>query len=338
MSVLKAVERLAGMQAQEAKPPFIGLWTRLAGFERDQLQRALHRRKLVRATWLRGTLHLVTAKDYATLRTTLAPMLSDGLRVLGDRAEGLDVERLLPVAVELLKDEPRNFDELRALLAQEFPNVNERALGYAVRLSLPLVMVPTDDPWGFPAKSDFTLAASWLAHPLSAADAPAKLALGYLAAFGPASATDLQVWSGLKGIKPVLEQLRPKLSVFRDERRRELFDLPNAPRLAPDAPAPARFLPAFDNLLLAHSDRTRILADEHRAAVVTKNLRVNPTFLWDGFVAGTWKIERKRAVAALRITPFAKLPRGAGTALSAEGELLLRFAEADATSFSVKLD
>src|SRR5262245_28158249 len=148
---VEAVARLSGLQAQEPKPPFLGLWARLRGFEREDLHAALHGRTVVRATALRGTLHMLTAPDFTALRPTLQPMLTEGLRMLGDRAAGLELPALLPVARELLEQRPRDFTELRDLLRQRFPDVNERALGFAVRMCLPLVMVPTDDRWAFPA-------------------------------------------------------------------------------------------------------------------------------------------------------------------------------------------
>jgi hypothetical protein len=136
----------------------------------------------------------------------------------------------------------------------------------------------------------------------------------------------------------VFQALRPQLLVFKGERgRRELFDLPGAPRPDGDDPAPARFLPEFDNLVLAHADRTRLVADEHRGALVTKNLRVRATFLWDGMVAGTWEIRRTRSAATLTLTPFHALPARASRALTAEGEALLRFAADDATSSAVQI-
>ena len=156
--------------------------------------------------------------------------------------------------------------------------------------------------------------------------------LRYLAAFGPASAADAQTWSGLQGLAPVFDALRPHLLVFKGESgRRELFDLPDAPRPGEDVAAPARFLPEFDNLVLAHADRSRLVADEHRGALVTKNLRVRAAFLWDGMVAGTWEVQRRRGAVTLVMTPFRALPARASKALSAEGEALLRFAADDAT-------
>jgi Winged helix DNA-binding domain len=335
--VVAAVERLAGMQAQEPKPPFVGLWSRLEGFTREDLHGALHDRTIVRATMMRGTLHLMSAGDYAALRACLQPVMDGARRALGDRAKGLELDELLPVARGLLRERPRDFNQLRGLLVKAFPHVNDRALGFMVRNHLPLAMVPTGDRWAFPPTAEFTLAEEWLGEPLSRDGTPDALVLAYLAAFGPATAADFQTWSGLRGTREVLDRLRPRLRAFRDERGLELFDLPEAPRPDGDVPAPARFLPDFDNLVLAHSDRTRVLADEHRGRVTTRNLRVRATFLWDGFAAGTWSVERRRDTATLRISPFELLPDAAAAELTREAEALLRFTEADAGSFLVKL-
>lgn len=333
---LTAVERLAGMQAQEPKPPFIGLWSRLRDFRRHDLHEELQAKALVRGTLMRGTIHLVSAGDYAAFRRTLQPVLDRGLSALGDRAEGLDEARVLPVARELLAERPRTFSELRGLLQERFPEMHERALGHVVRMRLPLVMMPIDHPWAFPANADFALAESWLAEPLANGDNAEALALRYLAAFGPATVADLQTWSGLPRLKPVLDALRPRLVAFRDERGRELFDLPDAPRPDAETPAPVRFLPEFDNLLLSHADRTRVIADEHRTIVYQKgNLRLLATFLVDGVVSGIWRVERKRKVATLRLTPFAPLAKDARADLEAEGEALLRFLEEDAASYEI---
>ncbi|WP_030171969.1 winged helix DNA-binding domain-containing protein [Spirillospora albida] len=325
--VAAAVERLGGMQAQEPKPPFLGLWTRVAGFEPAHLLTALHDRSLVRATAMRATLHLMTAADYREFRTALQPALDAALRVLGDRAKALDLGEVVPAAVAHLEKGPLTFNEVRALLQEDLPDVDDRALGYAVRLWVPLVMVPTNDRWGFPRTSAFTLAAEWLGRPLSPGPAVEELVLRYLAAFGPASAADAQAWSGLPALGEVLDRLRPRLRTFADGAGRELFDLPDAPRPDPDSPAPARFLPEFDSLVLAHADRRRIIADAHRPFLTTKNLRVRSVFLWDGFAAGVWESEYKRKVATLRLRPFSPLPDAALGALTAEGEALLRFIE-----------
>jgi hypothetical protein len=333
-----AVERLAGMQAQEPKHPFIGLWTRVAGFDRDDLRRALMHREVVRATLMRSTLHLMSAADYKALRMSMQPPKAVALRVLGARSQGLDPDRVLPAARKLLNGVPLVFDEIRARLQEQFPDVNDRALGYAVRTLLPLVMVPSEDGrWGFERVAPFALADEWLGEPPGEGD-PEALVRRYLGAFGPASAADVQAWSGVGGLKAVLNGMRDGLEVFADERGRELFDLPGAPRPDAGTPAPPRFLPEFDNLVLAHDDRSRVIADEHRPRVTTKNLRVRATFLVDGTVAGTWTIEVRRRLATLRLAPFATLSARVRTALAAEGEELLRFAEPEVAGRAVTID
>jgi hypothetical protein len=332
--VTGTVERLAGMQAQEARPPFVGLWTRLEGFRRDDLLAALRGRELVRATWLRATLHLVSARDYLAFRSVLDPMLARATRGFGTQVA---VEELLPVARKHLAGRPRTFNELRGLLAEAFPDVNERALGYLVRLRLPLVMTATDDRWGYKQPAEFTLADEWLDAEPDDGDAPHELVRRYLAAFGPATAADVQTWSGLQGIRAVLADLRDELVALKDEAGRTLFDLPDAPRPDPDTPAPLRLLPAFDNLVLAHADRSRVVPERHKGRITTKNLRVLPTVLVDGLVAGTWEVERSGARATLVVSPFEPLPAGAAEELQAEGEALARFAEEDAGSHAVRI-
>jgi hypothetical protein len=336
VTAVAAVERLAGMQAQEPKHPCIGLWTRVEGFDRDELLRALKRREIVRATLMRSTLHLMSAADYAALRMALQPSMSIAQRVLGVSGE-LDVDAVLPAARELLHGRALAFDEIRARLQESFPEVNHRALGYAVRTLLPLVMVPSEaERWGFARIASFAPADEWLDEPLAEADAEA-LVTRYLGAFGPAAAKDVQTWSGVGAMRAVLDRMRDRLEVFVDERGRELFDLPDAPRPDADVPAPPRLLPEFDNLVLAHDDRTRIVADEHRPRVTTKNLRVRATFLVDGIVRGTWSIAVKRKVATLALDPFEALPKRSVKELEREGEALLHFVEPDAKGWEVTL-
>jgi hypothetical protein len=337
VTVPEAVERLAGMQAQEPRPPFVGLWSRLKGFRREDLTAALQRRELVRGPLMRSTLHLAGATDFAAFRPALGPVMNDALRGIGSRTKGLELSDVLPAAAEILEAEPRDFNELRALLSERFPEVDERALGYAVRTQLALVMVPSEDPWAFPKSAKFALAEDWLGKLLPADATPDALVRAYLGAFGPASPADFTEWSGLRGARAAFEALGSELIVLADEDDRELFDLPKAPRPGPDVPAPPRFLPEFDNLVLAHADRTRVLADEHRGAVVTKNLRVRATFLLDGLVTGTWTVERRRGGAKLRLAPFETLPVGAAGPLVEEGEALLRFSEGGKVAVTVEL-
>ena len=332
-----AVERLAGMQAQEPKHPFIGLWSRLAGFSSEALLGALAQRAVVRATLMRSTLHLLGAADYVALRLALQPPMSVALRVLGARAEGLDPEAVVSATRELLAGRPLVFDAIRAGLQERFPDVDDRALGYAARTLVPLVMVPAaggEARWGYPRVCEFALAEEFLDGALAPA-APEALVRRYLGAFGPASARDMQTWSGVAGSKRVLEAMRGDLSVFADRQGRELFDLPGAPRPGADTLAPVRYLPEFDNLVLAYDDRTRVIADEHRPLVTTKNLRVKATFLVDGVVAGIWALAVKRKVATLELLPFARLTKRVLTELTVEGEALARFAEPEAKDHAV---
>ena len=238
--------------------------------------------------------------------------------MLGTRAEALDLERLAASARALLAERPRTAGELRALLHEAFPDEDERALGYAVRTHVPLVMVATDDRWGFPRDAQFRLA-----DPASTSEDAGELVRRYLAAYGPASVADAQEWSGLTGLAPAFEAMRTELACFTDERGRELFDLPDAPRPPAEEPAPARYLPEFDNLVLAHADRSRLIADEDRQYLTTKNLRVNATALYDGEVCATWTVKRTAKAATLQITPFDELSTKAQRALEIEGLALL---------------
>ncbi|MDO9352979.1 MAG: winged helix DNA-binding domain-containing protein [Solirubrobacteraceae bacterium] len=344
---VEVIGRLAGLQAQEPLPPFVGLWTRIEGFEREALLAALDDRSVVRATLMRGTLHLLRSDDYKALRGAIQPALDGAIKVLGDRAQGLDLAALLPAARALLSDGPLTFNELRPALQERFPDVNDRALGYATRTNLPLVMEATDDRWGYARDSRFALAEAWLdgigeatdarllAGPTSATEE--MLVRRYLAAFGPATVADFQRWSAVPGAGPTFERLRPELEVFADDKGRELFDLPDAPRPAESTEAPVRLIPEFDNLVLGHEDRRRIIADEHRPGLVTKNLRVRAVYLVDGFAAGTWKVARTKTKAVLTLEPFEKTTKTALRPVVAEAERLLAFTDEAAKTRLVEI-
>jgi hypothetical protein len=287
---------------------------------------------------MRGTIHLVSARDFVAFRPAIQPVLDDGMRrVFRDLPSDADVATWVAEARTFFGRQPATFDALRTHMVKLHPKANDRAMGFAPRMKLPLVQVPGESPWGYPGAADFAPAETWLGKKIAAAAKPDALMLRYLAAFGPASVADAQTWSGLAGLKPVFESLRPKLRAFRDERGRELFDLPDAPRPAKEPQAPVRFLPEYDNLLLAYADRTRIVPERHREKMATRNLQVLATFTVDGFVAGAWKVERKRAAAMLQLTPFEPLGKPAHAALEREGAALLRFIEDDAETFDVRI-
>ncbi len=316
------LRRVAGLQAQEPRPPFLGLWTRMASFTAEDLLDALRTGAVVRAPLMRGTLHTVAAEDWALY---FGP--PDRTRnVLGERSRGMDPEPVLAAADALLREHgPMSMNALRPLLAERFPDEDDRVMGYAARLLLPLVMVPTDDRWGYGRDPVFGL--TDLALPRKRDDA--ELIRRYLAAFGPATVEDMQTWSGRQGLRPVVEAMADELVTFDGG----FFDLPDAPRPPQDAPGrEVVFLPDFDNLLLAHKDRRRVIADEHRPLVATKNLRIKATFLVDGMVAGTWSIKATKTKATVTLEPFGKIPRAA---VREEAAAVARFLEPTASAVSV---
>ena len=201
---------------------------------------------------------------------------------------------------------------------------------------LPLVHVPPRGTWGRGGAVPATLAEEWLGRPLAKSSSPDKMIGRYLAVFGPASVADVQEWSGLTGLREAVERMRPKLRIFHDEAGKELFDLPDAPLPDPDTPAPPRFLPEYDNLILGHADRSRMLTDEHRKALWTKN-GLLATALVDGTVAATWKIVRGRRRAVLTIDPLRRIAKTDRTALVAEGERLLAFTDPETATRDVRL-
>ncbi|MFN0110388.1 MAG: winged helix DNA-binding domain-containing protein [Blastocatellia bacterium] len=339
LPVPAAIERLAGMQAQLASAPFVGLWTRLKGFKREDLASAIEARKIIKATMMRATLHLCLTEDYLRFRTTLQPVLSGaGEAIAKQRGSDFDRDKLLAQARKFIAEKPRTFAEISDWLAELMPDQDVGALRYTIRTHLPMVQIPISSGWSYPGKPEFTLAESWIGRKISAKDDLQGLARRYLAAFGPASVNDMQTWSGLKlpALKEVFEKLKPELQTYRDEAKRELFDLAVTSLPSQDTPAPIRFLPEFDNLLLSHNKRLRIVADEHRSRVYLPALRVAATILIDGFVAGVWKIEKTKTAATLMIEPFGKLTKKDRAVLVEEGEPLVRFVEPTARSFEIR--
>lgn len=337
LPVLAALEQVAGLQAQVQNPPYIGLWSRLRGFEREQLTRLLAERQVVRATMLRGTLHLFTAPDYLRFRPTLQPALERAWRAFhGKDVIGLDVERVVATARYYFDQQPRSYTELGKLLLLHEPERDPAALAYTVmRTHLPIVQVYPGGSWAVGSTTSYAVAEDWLRQSLSVSDNLPDLIRRYLAAFGPATVADLQTWSGLSGLQAAVKALQPTLCTFRDQEGKQLFDLPAGPLPPADTPAPPRFLPDYDNLILAHSDRRRFVPDAHRKKVFLTAARVRATFLLDGFVAGTWRSERKKKEVRLLLEPFAPLSIADRHALAEEGERLLRFIADDASGFVV---
>jgi len=337
LPVPDTVARVAGLQAQVTSPPYVGLWTRLKDFHAEDLTRALEERRIVRAAMMRSTLHLVTAEDYLLLWPEIQPALVRALGAFfGKRAKDLDIEKLVGAARTWLAEEPRAQGDLRALLSALEPDQDPAAMSYAVRSYLPKVQVPSGGRWGYSNRPPYTLAEDWLGRPISGTEEPRALVFRYLAAFGPATVMDVQAWSGLVRLKDVVMGLKPELRVFRDEDGRELLDLPDAPLPPADTLAPVRFVPDYDNLILSHADRRRVISDEHRPRVFLSAGRVRATFLVDGFVAGVWKVEKSRRSATLVVEPFEPLTEATRDDLIEEGERLARFVESEARTVEVR--
>jgi hypothetical protein len=271
---------------------------------------------------MRNTLHLVSAPDALQLWPVFAPMLAQRFQSshFARDLEGLDIELVLRQASQLLSEKPRTITQLGAALQSRWPDRPAESLAYSLRHLAPVVQVPPRAVWGKRGAATWSLATAWLGKPLNKKISLETVVLRYLAAFGPASVSDVAAWSGLAGLRPVVERLRPQLQTFRDERGRELFDLPDGPRPDARTSVPPRFLPEYDNIVLGHQDRTRVIALEHRYLVASG------TFLVDGFVAGSWSLRQKQETPGLTISSFQSLRRADRAALGEEGERLLQFA------------
>ncbi|MGR4878522.1 winged helix DNA-binding domain-containing protein [Streptomyces sp. LARHCF249] len=324
--VLDAVAHLGGLQAQEPQEPFTGLWSRLRAFDPAELSDHLVGRRVVRTHLMRRTVHLVTAQDALAWRARHDSMLRQ--RVLGTyRRElaGTDLEELAAAGRAVMADgEPRSMTELARALAGRWPAPGTRALGeMLIAALLPVAQLPPRGLWRTRAGVRNVLLSSWLGReidpPCPDGSDPVGRALvrRYLAAYGPAATADLRAWCGLAGLPAAVAALREELASFRDERGRELLDLPDAPRPDPDTPAPVRFLPAFDNALLGYHDRTRIIDDAHRGLSVA-GARV---VLVDGRVAATWSVTD----GTVSVTPLRRFSRGDRAAVAEEGSELASF-------------
>ncbi|HEY8978529.1 MAG TPA: winged helix DNA-binding domain-containing protein [Streptomyces sp.] len=300
-----AVRHLVGLQAQNVKPPYHALAARLDGFTPGDLSRLMTDRDVVRIVTLRSTIHTHTAEDCLGLRGLVQPARERELKIFRAGLDGVDLDRLGALARDLVEETPRTMKELREALAVHWPDADPQALGVAARCLLPLVQVTPRGVWGESGQVALTTAGHWLGRDAGEPYDVDSVVLRYLAAFGPASVKDMQTWSGLTRLRPAFERLRPQLLVFRDERGTELYDLPDAPRPDPETPAPPRLLPEFDNLLLSHADRTRVIPAEYWGRAWAGNVAF-PTFLVDGFLAGVWKL----ADGALTVQPFGKLTKG----------------------------
>ena len=341
LSIPDAIEHLVGLQAQTPHTAYTGLWTRLEGFRPDDLSDLLVDRRVVRLALMRGTIHLVTARDAWGLRPLVQPVLDRVQKgQFGKRLVGVDPDEVVAMGRAFVDAEPRTFKALGDHLLTRWPGRDRFALEQQVRTAVPLIQVPPRGLWGRSGPIAHTSIEAWLGAPPDGRPDIDAVVLRYLSSFGPASVMDVQAWCGLTRLSEVVDRLRPGLVTFRDETGRELFDLPDAPRPDPDTPAPPRFLYDFENLLLSYADRTRTLAAEVARAVAPVTQEPISTFTVDGFVAGTWRVERERSrdAADLVLRPTSPLGTHDAAALADEGAALLAFLAPEAATRDVRIE
>ncbi|MEU6479950.1 winged helix DNA-binding domain-containing protein [Streptomyces sp. NPDC047017] len=314
LSARAAVEHLLGLQAQHVQPPYLALAARLDGFTPGELSGLLADREVVRIVTLRSTPHAHTADDCLALRPLVQPARTRELTQFRTGLAGVDLDRLAALARDLVESAPRTMGQLREALRGTWPDAAPQALGVAARCLLPLVQVTPRGLWGRSGQVAFTTAEHWLGRTAGPAPDLRDTVLRHLAAYGSASVQDMQTWAGLTRLRAAFEQLRPGLLTFRDENGVELFDRPDAPRPGPDTPAPPRFLPEFDNLLLSHADRARVVP-AHLKGRNARGNQAHRTLLADGFLAGLWKPDGDTLV----VRPFAELTRAQRQEVADEG-------------------
>ena len=314
LGVQEAVERLCALQAQYSLSPYIALWSRLTGFQREELTRALEEREVVKSTLFRITLHITSARDYPYFAAAFLPAAQEmTARVTPEQTAKLSRK------VHAASKKPLTHEQLEALAAEEMGG------RWRTRILAPLLHLPPSGTWRFWGTPTLLGMKTWLGVDLPDREEGAKrIVERHLAAFGPATQQDLLRFAGVRvgDLRPGLEQL--ELRAFRDERGRKLLDLPRAPLPDGETPAPIRFLPKWDSSILAYAppERTRILPEKFRSTVIRKNGDVLPTVLVDGFVAATWNIDRKRG---LEIEPLRRLTKAERAEIDEEGERLVEF-------------
>jgi hypothetical protein len=334
---LDAVAHLVGVQAQIPLDPYLALWSRLEPFDPHAVGALIEQRALVRIVVMRGTIHLVTADDALVLRPLMQRVLDAEIARHSEFAPELvdvDVAPVLDVARVLLSERPMTGPQLRAALAQRFPTLHAPALAYACRCLMALVQVPPRGVWGKRKSVTLTPLESWVGRPLAADPSIDDVVLRYLRAFGPASVADIASWSRLTRMREVVDRLRPQLRSFTDQRGKELLDLPEAPRPDPDTPAPVRFLPEYDNVLLSHADRRRFSSDDGRPlAGVFKG-----SVLVDGRVRAIWHPEADERAGSVRlVVEHGALSKREQRDVAAEAERVMKFLNPAMSAREVRL-
>jgi hypothetical protein len=317
------IERLVGLQAQAPLAAYVALWSRLEDFDPAELSALMTDRRAVRASLMRATIHLVTAADCLLLWRLVHPVAERGLKgAFGKRLAGADIDAVVAFGTELLSREPYSRSRLAELLGERWPDQDATAMAYAVSYLTATVQVTPRGVWGATGPAALQTIESWLGRSPVADPSIDALVLRYLAAFGPATVADVQMWSGLTRLREVLERLRPGLRVYADEDGRELFDVPDGPLPDADTPAPVRLLPEYDNLLLSHADRRRVNPAGRPVPLPPGNGAAMGTVLLDGDYAADWRHHRG-ADASLRVITHGPVTAAGREAIEAEAGRLL---------------
>jgi hypothetical protein len=336
-SAAETIEHLVGMQAQEPQDPYIALWSRLEGFRPEDLSTLIAERQAVRGTLMRATIHLVTARDFLRMRPVLQSVPAGTFRssAFARNIAGVDLDELVAAGRTLLDERPRSLAELRPLLAARWPGYDPASLAAAIGFLLPAVQVPPRGLWRQSGRATLAPAEGWLGQSLADDASPDELVLRYLAAFGPATTADIRNWSRLTGLRAVIERLRPQLRTFRDERGRELFDVPDGLLPGPETPAPPRYFPEYDNLFLGHDDRSRIIPNIVPISLPAGRGKLGSVTV-DGFWAGMWRMTREGGRVLLTIVTAGELSNADRLAVAEEGARLLAFVDGEAGDHDVR--
>lgn len=324
MPAFSMVEHLVGMQAQAPLSSYVGLWDRLSGFEASELAALMTSRDVARVHLMRGTIHLVSAADAFLLRPFVRPVMAGGLTGhFGKQLQGVDVEAVVSLGRKLLVEQPRTRTELRKVFAERWPEWDGDAMAFAVGYLAPTVQVTPRGVWGSNGPATYGDLETWLGGTLHPDPPVGEIVLRYLRAYGPASVMDVQAWSGLTKLREVVGSL--DLRRYVDAEGNELYDVRDGVLADPDTPSPARFLPEYDNVLIAHADRSRVIPSGRRIPLPPGNGAAMGTILVDGMYQGQWRTRRAKAEAVLEITPFRRLTAAEKDDLTDEGVRLLQF-------------
>jgi hypothetical protein len=331
---IEVLDSLVGMQAQEPGDPYVAMWARIADFDPLELSRLIETRQAARIGLLRGTLHLASAADIRAIYPILEARMRRAFSgsPFAKQLDGVDIEAVRQAARAALEATPQTPTELGATLARTWPDRDPTSLALAARSLLPLVQVPPRGLWQRTGRATNTTAEAWLGTPLDGGSVD-DLVRRYLRAFGPATVADIRTWSWLTGLRQVIDRLRPELVTFRDDAGRELVDVADGLLAPEDLPTPVRFLPQYDNVFLAHADRSRILSGGWTMA----DLFRRGSILVDGFVSATWRVARSPRSAVMTIESAPPITAATRLEVEAEGERLLAFLAPAAESREVRI-